>query len=143
LPETGWSPFSYSEAYEKNSLATNHHLPDRSCCGALLLIEQPTSQTTTSAPQPTEGGAYAEALIGSLQRLNPVLDFYNSVDQDVDRLLYSRLITFDDHGNRWRTWLILGAFPKTGQFTISRSKKVLSGMTARPSPARMSYLPSI
>jgi peptide/nickel transport system substrate-binding protein len=67
--------------------------------GALLLIEQPTSQTTTSAPQPTEGGAYAEALIGSLQRLNPVLDFYNSVDQDVDRLLYSRLITFDDHGN--------------------------------------------
>ncbi|GAP15124.1 ABC-type dipeptide transport system, periplasmic component [Longilinea arvoryzae] len=67
--------------------------------GALLLIEQPTSQTPASAPQPSEGGAYAEALIGSLQRLNPVLDFYNSVDRDVDRLLYSRLITFDDHGN--------------------------------------------
>lgn len=67
--------------------------------GALLLIEQPRTQTTTSAPQPSEGGAYAEALIGSLQRLNPVLDFYNPVDQDVDRLLFSRLITFDDQGN--------------------------------------------
>jgi len=66
---------------------------------ALLLIEQPTPQTNSSAPQPSEGGAYAEALIGSLQRLNPVLDFYNSVDRDVDRLIYSRLITFDDRGN--------------------------------------------
>lgn len=66
---------------------------------ALLLIEQPAPQTTSSAPKPSEGGAYAEALIGSLQRLNPVLDFYNSVDRDVDRLLYSRLITFDDRGN--------------------------------------------
>ncbi|TLN24843.1 peptide ABC transporter substrate-binding protein [bacterium] len=67
--------------------------------GALLLIEQPKPQTAVSAPEPSEGGAYAEALIGSLQRLNPVLDFYNSVDRDVDRLLYSRLITFDDRGN--------------------------------------------
>ena len=66
---------------------------------ALLLIEQPTPQTNSSAPQPSEGGAYAEALIGSLQRLNPVLDFYNSVDRDVDRLIYSRLISFDDRGN--------------------------------------------
>ncbi len=67
--------------------------------GALLLVEQPTSQTPASAPQPSEGGTYAEALIGSLQRLNPVLDFYNSVDRDVDRLIYSRLVTFDDYGN--------------------------------------------
>ncbi len=67
--------------------------------GALLLVEQPTTQTPASAPQPSEGGAYAEALIGSLQRLNPVLDFYNSVDRDVDRLIFSRLVTFDDHGN--------------------------------------------
>ncbi|TLN26666.1 peptide ABC transporter substrate-binding protein, partial [bacterium] len=35
----------------------------------------------------------------SLQRLDPVLDFYNSVDRDVDRLIFSRLITFDDRGN--------------------------------------------
>ncbi|MRR31278.1 hypothetical protein EG834_13370, partial [bacterium] len=67
--------------------------------GALLLIEQPTPQSPATAPEPTEGGAYAEALIGSLQRLNPVLDFYNSVDRDVDRLIFSRLITFDDRGN--------------------------------------------
>lgn len=67
--------------------------------GGLLLIEQPTPQTPATAPKPEEGGAYAEALIGSLQRLNPVLDFYNSVDRDVDRLIFSRLITFDDRGN--------------------------------------------
>ncbi|HWQ04964.1 MAG TPA: peptide ABC transporter substrate-binding protein [Longilinea sp.] len=66
---------------------------------ALLLIEQPAPQTNSTSPQPSEGGAYAEALIGSIQRLNPVLDFYNSVDRDVDRLIYSRLITFDDRGN--------------------------------------------
>lgn len=67
--------------------------------GALLLIEQPDAQSPAAAPEPTQGGAYAEALIGSLQRLNPVLDFYNSVDRDVDRLIYSRLITFDNRGN--------------------------------------------
>lgn len=66
---------------------------------ALLLIEQPAAQSPAAAPEPTEGGAYAEALIGSLQRLNPVLDFYNSADRDVDRLIYSRLITFDNRGN--------------------------------------------
>ena len=67
--------------------------------GALLLIEQPAAQSPAAAPEPTQGGAYAEALIGSLQRLNPLLDFYNSADRDVDRLIYSRLITFDNRGN--------------------------------------------
>ena len=81
---------------------------------ALLLIEQPTPQTTTSAPQPSEGGAYAEALIGSLQRLNPVLDFYNSVDRDVDRLIYSRLITFDDRGNPVADLADLWGYSKDG-----------------------------
>lgn len=62
--------------------------------GILLLSEQP--EVTQVEPEPAKGGNYTEALIGSLQRLNPVLDFYNQADRDVDRLLYSRLVTFDD-----------------------------------------------
>lgn len=66
--------------------------------GILLLGEQPDT-SPLSTPEPEKGGFYTEALIGSLQRLNPVLDFNNSVDRDIDRLIYSRLITFDERGN--------------------------------------------
>ncbi len=65
--------------------------------GILLLSEQPETITTLE-PEPERGGNYTEALIGSLQRLNPVLDFYNPVDREVNRLIYSRLITFDERG---------------------------------------------
>jgi len=65
--------------------------------GILLLIEQPEN-TPISGPEPAKGGNYTEALIGSLQRLNPLLDYYNQADRDVDRLLYSRLVTFDERG---------------------------------------------
>ncbi len=65
--------------------------------GILLLSEQPNS-TNRLSPEPAKGGNYTEALTGSIQRLNPILDFNNQVDQDVDRLLFSRLITFDEHG---------------------------------------------
>jgi peptide/nickel transport system substrate-binding protein len=64
--------------------------------GILLLTEQPNIRTMISAP--STGGTYTEALVGSLQRLNPVLDFYNTVDRDIDRLLFSSLIKFDDRG---------------------------------------------
>jgi peptide/nickel transport system substrate-binding protein len=66
--------------------------------GALLLSEQPTPTAITNTPVPETGGIYTEALIGSMQRLNPVLDFYNQPDQDVDRLLYSSLLKFDTRG---------------------------------------------
>ena len=33
-----------------------------------------------------------------MQRLNPVLDFFNQPDQDVDRLIYSSLLKFDTRG---------------------------------------------
>lgn len=77
--------------------------------GVLLLSQQPTS---TSGPQegenPVAGGIYTEALIGSLGRLNPVLDAYNPVDRDVNRLLFSGLITHDSrglpHGDLAETW---------------------------------------
>lgn len=64
--------------------------------GFLLLGEQPSLQLLS--PEPAKGGVYAEALIGSLQRLNPVLDFYNPVDRDVNSLLFSGLIRFDGRG---------------------------------------------
>jgi len=62
--------------------------------GALLLIEQPEAPTLVA--EPVEGGIYTEALIGTPQRLNPILDYYNPVDRDVDRLIFSGLIKFDD-----------------------------------------------
>lgn len=64
--------------------------------GILLLGEQPAAQTL--APEPVKGGVYTEALIGSPQRFNPLLDTYNAVDRDVDALVYSGLVRFDSRG---------------------------------------------
>lgn len=64
--------------------------------GLLLLSEQTGFRLVS--PVPTSGGVYTEALVGSLQRLNPVLDYYNSADRDVDRLIFSSLIKFDSQG---------------------------------------------
>ncbi|MBT3338896.1 MAG: peptide ABC transporter substrate-binding protein [Anaerolineae bacterium] len=64
--------------------------------GALLLSQQPIVQTIL--PQPTSGGVYTEALIGSMSRLNPLLDRNNAADRDVDKLLFSGLIRFDSRG---------------------------------------------
>jgi peptide/nickel transport system substrate-binding protein len=67
---------------------------------AILLI----SQTPNVLPgveaiiQPASGGVYTEAVIGSLGRLNPLLDLGNPADQAVNRLLFSRLIVFDPQG---------------------------------------------
>lgn len=65
--------------------------------GVLLLIGEP-GKSSPIISAPSAGGTYVEALIGSLQRLNPVLDYYNAVDRDVDRLIFSSLIKFDDRG---------------------------------------------
>lgn len=68
----------------------------------LLYIQKPTALQTVKATQqkiePVQGGIYTEALIGSLSRLNPLLDSANQPDRDVDRLLFSGLIQFDDRG---------------------------------------------
>jgi peptide/nickel transport system substrate-binding protein len=67
--------------------------------GILLLSQQ---QTSSSGPQemdqPVAGGIYTEALVGSLGRLNPVLDAYNSADQDINSLIFSSLIRHDSRG---------------------------------------------
>ncbi len=65
----------------------------------LLWSQQPSSpQVAGVGLQPVSGGVYSEALIGNLGRLKPILDVSNPVDRDVNRLLYSGLIQFDERG---------------------------------------------
>jgi peptide/nickel transport system substrate-binding protein len=63
----------------------------------ILLVGQ-SSTVETSTPQPIPGGAYTEALIGEILRLNPILDIANQVDRDIDKLIYSGLLQFDSRG---------------------------------------------
>ena len=66
---------------------------------AVLLVSQQTPSITGSIlPQPEQGGIYTEGLVGSLGRLNPLLDYNNPADRDVDRLLFSGLVKFDERG---------------------------------------------
>jgi peptide/nickel transport system substrate-binding protein len=62
----------------------------------LLLSQQPVS--VPILPQAAAGGVYTEALIGSMGRLNPMLDWNNSADRDINRLIFSGLMKFDSHG---------------------------------------------
>ena len=64
--------------------------------GILLLSEQPVLQQII--PEPVRGGIYTEALIGSPQRYNPLLDSFNSVDRDVDKLIFSGLLSIGANG---------------------------------------------
>jgi peptide/nickel transport system substrate-binding protein len=64
--------------------------------GVLLISQKPGSTTTVSKPK--AGGEYTEAMVGSIQRLNPLMDRYNQVDHDIDRLLFNGLIKFDSRG---------------------------------------------
>lgn len=66
--------------------------------GFLLLGQQPTAQQVVNSPAPASGGIYTEALVGHFQRLNPILDFYNAPDRDIDRLLFGSLVKFDARG---------------------------------------------
>ena len=65
----------------------------------LLRNQQAPSLLPEAAPvQPVSGGVYTEALLGAPGRLNPLLDYHNQADRDIDRLIYSGLITFDERG---------------------------------------------
>lgn len=66
--------------------------------GILLLSDTTTGPIQIFESQPTRGGIYKEGLVGTLQRLNPLLSYYNHADQDVCRLIYSGLIRFDSRG---------------------------------------------
>jgi peptide/nickel transport system substrate-binding protein len=66
----------------------------------LLLNQTQVGETISQAIEPaTAGGVYVEGLVGKPIRFNPLLDQYNQVDQDVDRLIFSRMIRFDSWGN--------------------------------------------
>jgi peptide/nickel transport system substrate-binding protein len=67
--------------------------------GLLLLGQQPNLLPILPEAKPVTGGTYTEGLVGSMSRLNPVLDFYNPADRDVNRLLYSSLLRFNDQGH--------------------------------------------
>lgn len=67
--------------------------------GVLLYTQQSTPVPGGAIQQqPEQGGVYSEALVGSLGRLNPLLDWNNTADRDVDRLLFSGLVRFDERG---------------------------------------------
>ena len=67
---------------------------------AVLLYTQQSTPVTGGViqQQPEQGGVYTEGLVGSLGRLNPLLDWNNTVDRDVNRLLFSGLVKFDERG---------------------------------------------
>lgn len=67
----------------------------------LLLILAMRGLPARSAPAgavATRGGHYQEALVGGLQRLNPIFEYRNAPDRDVDRLVFSGLVRFDSTG---------------------------------------------
>lgn len=67
--------------------------------GLLLFFQQGgTTLAVESTPSPVSGGIYTEALVGSLMRLNPMLDQYNQADRDINRLLFNSLVKFDTTG---------------------------------------------
>lgn len=65
---------------------------------SVLLLTQQPGETQVFSPLPASGGVYTEGLIGGLSRLNPLLDLNNPADRDIDRLLFSGLLRFDDKG---------------------------------------------
>jgi peptide/nickel transport system substrate-binding protein len=67
---------------------------------SLLLLNQQTVLLPIPPEEiePATGGIYTEALVGSFNRLNPALDTYNPSDHDINRLLFSGLLKFDDRG---------------------------------------------
>jgi peptide/nickel transport system substrate-binding protein len=69
---------------------------------SLLLITSLLAGQSRSGPpitiEPSQGGIYTEAMVGSPHWLNPLLDRQNPVDRDIDRLLFSGLTRFDSGG---------------------------------------------
>ncbi len=64
----------------------------------LLFSTQSPAIGNVIQSQPEQGGVFTEGLVGSLGRLNPLLDWNNSADRDINHLLFSGLIHFDERG---------------------------------------------
>ena len=67
--------------------------------GILLLTDSSTGPIQVFESHPATGGIYREGLVGNIQRINPLLSWYNDVDDDVCRLIFSSLVTSDTRGN--------------------------------------------
>ena len=67
--------------------------------GILLITDSSTGPIQIFESHPTTGGIYREGLVGEISRLNPLLTWYNDVDDDVCRLIFSGLTTNDTRGN--------------------------------------------
>ena len=65
---------------------------------AVVLWGQQAEPVLVEAPEPTGGGVYAEGIVGSLMRLNPLLAVFNPPDQSPTKLLFNGLIHFDSTG---------------------------------------------
>ncbi len=63
--------------------------------GSLLYIQ---SQGLITTVVPAAGGTFTEAVVGAPRRLNPLFDRSNAVDHDLDRLIFSGLMRFDENG---------------------------------------------
>ncbi|HUF00338.1 MAG TPA: peptide ABC transporter substrate-binding protein [Anaerolineales bacterium] len=64
----------------------------------LLFSQQSPVANGPIVPLPEQGGVYTEGMVGSLGRLNPLLDWNNPADRSVNRLLFSGLVRFDERG---------------------------------------------
>lgn len=51
---------------------------------------------TNTEPVPVAGGEYIEAVIGEPQYINPLLSAANDVDADLERLVFSRLFSYNE-----------------------------------------------
>jgi peptide/nickel transport system substrate-binding protein len=65
--------------------------------GSLLAGKSEPGEVIVTA-EPVRGGIYTEALVGAPRRFNPLLDYNNPVDRDVDRLIFAGLTRFDAYG---------------------------------------------
>ena len=107
----------------------------------LLLSQQAPSGGIPILPQPEQGGVFTEGLVGSLGRLNPLLDWNNDADRAVNRLLFSGLVRFDErglpHADLAEGW---GVTPDGTDYNFTIRPNA-SGMMGRQSPATMCFLP--
>ena len=60
--------------------------------------DKPKAESQNPLNPGAKPATYTEGVVGTLSRLNPVLEYGNPVDRDIDRLVFSRLVTFDSMG---------------------------------------------
>ena len=69
--------------------------------GALLFLQRnnQANQIDSVEEIPEVGGVFIEGMIGDVQRLNPVLSFYNDTDAAINKLVYSSLFKQSPEGH--------------------------------------------